>query len=700
MCVMRQIINLLIVLLATVNLLAGENVCQVDSMISIDIRHGLPESRVRGLYTLSDGRLAVLTPGFLTFFDGITFKSSPVEYEKGLEIESIGKNRIIAQDKEGRLWIKTPSTRNDEKSRVNVFDVTTGEDITINAISQIGDLEIRGLYVDEAGEIWIIDQENNLSQVKNHTNRKYLGLESIGKYVPFWLSVKDGKIYLLYVDGKVCVVSRDSGMIEFMASPQLTGENWRLINSGIKWHNGKLWLSFYVPGNNDKGLIAVLDPLDDSWSMRHLNEIVNDFIIDRDDNIIYGFNGLKGEVSCILRDQNDGIWIGTFNDGLCYINPRRLLLFKNNKTTERLPKAGYFPSERCHKNGLKYADGSVNSSVEDIATGFVFLATRKGLYVIDENDRLFGVIDVKYGLPHSNVQSVIADIPRNIGDSDSIGDVWFATPTSLSRLRYLPEKRFEIIHTGILDGLDLDGREFISQSMTLDSCGVLKVAYPGGYFSLDPKDICDRDYVKYDFPSQLAGKLHESSDVSRLSSLLWILGSILILSIFCIVFLSHKRKKKLALDTVPPEKERVEDDRFESLSVVNHCDNLITNIKEEVTTQSEVNLSSPEEEFKNRLNEIIFEHLDDETLNVTSLSGMMAMDRTNLYRKMQSVFGLSPSVYIRNVRLEAACCLLKETDLPIVEVAMRTGFSSAKYFSSTFKEKYGILPSKYRTGLE
>ncbi|MDE5793621.1 MAG: helix-turn-helix transcriptional regulator, partial [Muribaculaceae bacterium] len=93
-------------------------------------------------------------------------------------------------------------------------------------------------------------------------------------------------------------------------------------------------------------------------------------------------------------------------------------------------------------------------------------------------------------------------------------------------------------------------------------------------------------------------------------------------------------------------------------------------------------------------------HLDDETLNVASLSGMMAMDRTNLYRKMQSVFGLSPSVYIRNVRLEAACRLLKETDLPIVDVAMRTGFSSAKYFSSTFKEKYGILPSKFRAELE
>ncbi len=697
---MRQIIILLIVLIASVNMLAGENVCNVDSMISIDIRHGLPESRVRGLYSLSDGRLAVLTPGFLTFFDGITFKSSPLEYEKGLEIESIGKNRIIAQDKEGRLWIKTPSTRNDEKSRVNVFDVSSGEDITMDVISQVGGLKIRGLYVDDAGDVWVIDQENNLTHLQNDTNRRYLNLDSICNDVPFELSVKDGKIYLLYSDGKVCVENLDSSTIELMASPPLTEENWRLINSGVRWHNGKLWLSFYIPGNNDKGLIAVLDPLDGSWSMNYLNEIVNDFIIDNDGNLINGFDGIKGEISCFLQDQNGGIWIGTVNDGLCYMNPRRLFLVKNYKTPERLPKSGYYPTDRCYKNGLKYADGSVNSSVEDIATGFVFLATRKGLFVIDEKDRLLGVIDEKYGLPHTNVQGVIAGIPCNHDGSDSICDVWFSTTTSLSRLRYLPEKRFEIINIGILDGLQLEGKEFISQSMTLDSCGVLKVAYPGGYSSLNPNDVYDSDYVKYDFPYKLSKNLKESSDATRLFSLWWILGSILILSIFCIVFLSHKRKKKLALDILTPERETVEDDVFESLSVVNHYDNLVNKVKEEEPTPSEVNFSSPDEEFKKRLNDIIFEHLDDETLNVASLSGLLAMDRTNLYRKMQSVFGLSPSVYIRNVRLEAACRLLKETDIPIAEVAMRTGFSSAKYFSSTFKEKYGILPSKFRSGLE
>ena len=413
-------------------MLAERNVYRVDSMITIDMRHGLPESRVRGLYRLSDGRITVLTAGYLSFFDGVGFKSVAVEPEKGLPIEPIGKNRTVFQDKDGRLWLKTPSTRNDEKSRVNVFDVKNGEDITMDVISRFRNSKIRGLYGDEYGDVWIIDQKNTLSNIHNG---KILSLESIGSNIPMWLSLHKGKIYLLYSDGKVCVVDQESGTIEYVASPPFSGEGWRLINSCIRWHDDDLWLSFYIPGNDDEGLIAVLDTADGSWNLRHLNEVVNDFIIEKDDSIVYGFKGLEREVSCILPDEDEGIWIGTFNSGLRFMNPRRLRLLEYYNSSGRLPKTGYYPTERCHENGLRYANGSVNSSMEDSKTGFVYLATRKGLFVIDGNDRLLGIIDDRYGLPHSNVQSVIVGVPRNNDSFDSVGDVWFATGTGLSRLR-------------------------------------------------------------------------------------------------------------------------------------------------------------------------------------------------------------------------------------------------------------------------
>ena len=79
-----------------------------------------------------------------------------------------------------------------------------------------------------------------------------------------------------------------------------------------------------------------------------------------------------------------------------------------------------------------------------------------------------------------------------------------------------------------------------------------------------------------------------------------------------------------------------------------------------------------------------------------SLSEMMAMDRTVLYRRMQALTGISPSVYIKNIRLDIARRLLRDTDLPVSDIAAKTGFATTKYFSAAFKDAFGMTPNEYR----
>lgn len=93
---------------------------------------------------------------------------------------------------------------------------------------------------------------------------------------------------------------------------------------------------------------------------------------------------------------------------------------------------------------------------------------------------------------------------------------------------------------------------------------------------------------------------------------------------------------------------------------------------------------------------MVEEHISDEDFSVQKLSSLMAMERTVLYRKMQTLTQVSPSEYIRSIRMNVATRLLKETDFPISEIAQRTGFSSTKYFSQVFKKSYGVMPSEYR----
>lgn len=51
---------------------------------------------------------------------------------------------------------------------------------------------------------------------------------------------------------------------------------------------------------------------------------------------------------------------------------------------------------------------------------------------------------------------------------------------------------------------------------------------------------------------------------------------------------------------------------------------------------------------------------------------------------------------INRMRIDQAMQLLAETDLPIGEVAEKTGFSNSRYFSTSFKQFTSLTPREYR----
>ena len=55
---------------------------------------------------------------------------------------------------------------------------------------------------------------------------------------------------------------------------------------------------------------------------------------------------------------------------------------------------------------------------------------------------------------------------------------------------------------------------------------------------------------------------------------------------------------------------------------------------------------------------------------------------------------------IRNIRLESAAQLLKESQLTISEITARVGFNSNSYFSTCFKALYGVSPKAYQANYD
>ena len=72
------------------------------------------------------------------------------------------------------------------------------------------------------------------------------------------------------------------------------------------------------------------------------------------------------------------------------------------------------------------------------------------------------------------------------------------------------------------------------------------------------------------------------------------------------------------------------------------------------------------------------------------------MSHTQLHRKLVALTGEPPIRLIRQLRIERAKRLLEDNNLNISEVAFKTGFNSAAYFSRTFKTDVGLSPSQYR----
>ncbi|MDE6021977.1 MAG: response regulator [Muribaculaceae bacterium] len=110
----------------------------------------------------------------------------------------------------------------------------------------------------------------------------------------------------------------------------------------------------------------------------------------------------------------------------------------------------------------------------------------------------------------------------------------------------------------------------------------------------------------------------------------------------------------------------------------------------------EIEVKGNDEVLLERIMREINAHIDDPDLNVEKLSSEVGVSRAHLHRKMKDLIGMTPSDYMRNIRLKRACELLKRPDIEVTQVAYKIGFTSQPHFSSHFKRYTGFSPSEYR----
>ena len=320
--------------------------------------NGLPHNSVRGIAQTPDGYLWVATSNGLARFDGVGFTVFTSANAPGLATDRL---TALAAGGDGALWIGTTGE--------GVIRYRGGKFRQVEA-SELPDRNVRALYADRAGVLWI-GTEMGLS--------KYEG----------------GKTSTVFKGG------RELGVHCFMEYP--AGTLWVGTNSGLrKVEHGSI-TSYTVkdglPGNPVWGLAD--GPNGELWVGTRpggLSVLRNGHFRNYTER-----DGLTHNAIIALRRDRDGnLWIGTDGGGLNRFSHGR---FTSYQTREGLSNQVI----RCIYEGRE---------------GSLWLGTAGG-GLNQLKDNRFVVRSMREDLPSDNVRSIC---------QDAGGDIWLGTGNGLARI--------------------------------------------------------------------------------------------------------------------------------------------------------------------------------------------------------------------------------------------------------------------------
>lgn len=105
-------------------------------------------------------------------------------------------------------------------------------------------------------------------------------------------------------------------------------------------------------------------------------------------------------------------------------------------------------------------------------------------------------------------------------------------------------------------------------------------------------------------------------------------------------------------------------------------------------------ISQKDYEFIAKVKEVVTEHLRDENFSIVDMAEQLYMSRSNFYRKIRALTGMSPNSYLKTLRINRAAQLIL-SGIIISDVSVQVGYSSPSYFAKCFKKQFGVVPSEY-----
>jgi YesN/AraC family two-component response regulator len=139
---------------------------------------------------------------------------------------------------------------------------------------------------------------------------------------------------------------------------------------------------------------------------------------------------------------------------------------------------------------------------------------------------------------------------------------------------------------------------------------------------------------------------------------------------------------------------------FSSLHTLDHTINWFSHMFDEyllAIQNIEALKSEKYHQLTRQLQQYVQEHYSDPNLNVESLADTFGYTANYTSKIFKSLTGLYLRDYIKDVRIQRAKEMLKNTNHSIHEISAMSGFSNYNYFFSSFRKESGLTPTGFRS---
>lgn len=669
---------------------------------SLNNRDGLSNSQVNAILKDKTGYVWFGTQSGLNRFDGFRMKTF---LYSATNQTSLANNYVdeLQEDNEGKIWVHT-------SVGYCVYDPTTEQfdrkpEVWLKTINVEG--VPQRLLVDSQKNMWIQVWGKGLYyyNVKNETTYlfKYVKKPKSGCLMDRDISSLkdvDGKLLVTYGDGTLCLLDGDKQSAlwynTFLKDHRLCGDNGAY---SFVENNHTFWVSTtteaYVFNSLNRQWLSTRSYL----AQRGILVPVNDRIVIRD----------------LQVNANGALWVATDHHGLFYID---------------------FKTKACHQ----YVHSNVRGSIVDNSLQKVYIDNFGAVWVGSYKN------GVAYYSPSSSKFNTIP-----LGDvctitQDLAGNLWCGTNAHLESMRVAPviatvHKAEDTMEETVDEGGSSDALYGVHRSS--QTAKPTRKNYVAKVLLVDDSDDF-REFMRdvltdYQVIEAVNGKdawqkiIEVRPDVILSDVMMPVMDGIEL----CRMVKSNEETASIPFVMLTARlaaEHRVEglesgaDDYITKPFNIDMLNLRIRNLlgwarrsarrsfldknKEEKKDSSQpkeraipkgelgdFEMTANDRKFLADVDKYIKDMMGDPDTSVESMSAHLCMSRVQLYKRMVSLTGTTPSEYLRAKRIKRAEELIHSDELNISEIAYTVGFNNPRYFSKYFQEAYGLTPSQYKKKL-